>query len=298
MSGSNASVLGEHFDVPIPENSHPAITVAVIDSTSSGTFTPEQLRNTVWSLRYQALCQYNRSPWVERDYSAPVADVVLVAADAVPVGAWLIELLDTSDQPGAIGYHEDKSRISKAGPSGAHSSSGVALHPQTGEQIPLSKVFCATAREDGVPVTEVGSHEMLEMAVDPWVMNESEIRVYANPADGKEYIGEVGDPVQDRAYDVGAPEGRPCGVPEAYVSDFAYPGWWGQAQRRGAVCFCDDAESWKTLPSVPHLKAFELAGGGYMSVREKGGEWTQIYGSARAKAEANAHAYERPGETG
>lgn len=295
---TTAPALGEHFDVEIPENSHPAISIAVIDGTSPGTFTAEQLGNTVWALRYQALFHYNRSPWVERDYSAPIADVKLVPAASIPAGAWVIELLDTSDQPGAIGYHEDKGRVSKTGLSGVHSTSGVGIHPATGEQIPISKVFCKTAKEDNVPITEVGSHEMLEMAVDPWVMNESEIRVYTNPADGKEYIGEVGDPVQERAHDVGAPEGRPCGVIEALVSDFAYPAWWGQPQRRSAVCFCDDAESWKTLPSVPHLQPFELAPGGYMSVREPGGEWTQIYGSNRPAAEKNADAYERPGKSG
>jgi hypothetical protein len=172
------------------------------------------------------------------------------------------------------------------------------LHPESGEEIVVSKVFVKTSREDSAPVTEVATHELFEMAVDPYVNNETEIRVYTNPVDKKEYIGEVGDPMQSRSWDVGAPEGRPCGVPEAQISDFAYPAWWGQEQRRPAVCFCDDQEQWATLPNVPHLKAFELAAGGYMSVREPGGGWTQIYGSDKAKAEANEAAFERPGDTG
>ena len=175
---STTPVLGEPFETAIPANSHPSITVAVIDGTSAGIFTPEQLVNTVWALKYQALFQYNRSPWVERDLSAPVKDVVLVTAASVPEGAWVLELLDTSDQPGAIGYHEDRGRVSKAGASGVHSSSGLGLHPATGEEIPVSKVFCKTAVEDNVPITEVGSHELNEMAVDPWVMDESKIRKY------------------------------------------------------------------------------------------------------------------------
>jgi hypothetical protein len=273
--------LVEDFAVRVPESALPAITVAVIDGTSKGTFTAEQLKNTVWALKYQALYHYNRSPWVERGYSAPIADVVLV--DKVPAGAWPMELLDTSDQPGAIGYHEDESTVSAAGSSGAHAARGKAA----GGEVPLSKVFCKTAKEDNVPITEVASHEMCEMAVDPWVVDESQIRVYTDPADGKEYIGEVGDPVQERAYDVGAPEGRPCERPETLVSDFAYPGWWAQPQRRTAVCFCDDAESWKTLPSVPHLKAWEIAAGGYMSTRSHGGEWEQAHGSKHADGKAN-----------
>lgn len=290
--------IGEDFAAAIPENSHPAVTIAIVDNTSKG-FTPAQLKDLVWSQKYQALYQYNRSPWVERDYSAPIADVVLIdAAHRTPAGAWLVELLDVSTEPGALGWHEDVSVASKVGPSGVHSARGKAVHPKTGKEIPLSKVFCKTSREDGVAPGEVASHEICEMIVDPWVMNESELRVYANPANGKEYIGEVGDPVQARGYDVGAPEGRPCGVEEAVVADFAYPGWWGQPQKRPATCFGDDAEAWTRLGPGALIQPFQLAPGGYMSVRSPGGSWEQIYGSERAKAEAAAHAFERPGEVG
>jgi hypothetical protein len=280
--------LGEHFDVEIPASSLPAITVAVIDATSKGTFTATQLKNTVWSLRYQALFHYNRSPWVQRGYSAPIADVVLVAK--APAGAWPMELLDTSDQEGAIGYHEDKASISKAGPSGAHAARGKAA----GGETPLSKVFCKTAKQDNVPITEVASHEMCEMAVDPWVVDEAQIRKYLDSSSKQWYLGEVGDPVQDRAYDVGAPESRPAGVPEALVSDFAYPSWWGQPQTRP---FTSAAAEFK---QAANLAPFALAPGGYMSVapEAKPEEWTQIYGTNRAAAEKASDAYERPGKAG
>lgn len=293
-SSATAPALGESFTAVIPENSHPAISITVANLTTPGTFTPEQEHNLVWSLKYQALYHYNRSPWVERDYSAPVADVRLLApGEAPPAGSWHVELLDTSTEPGALGWHEDEAHASKTGPSGAHSLRGLAA----GTETPLSKVFCKTSREDGVNPSEVASHEINEMMVDPWVTNEAEIRVYTDPANGKEYIGEVGDPVQGRGYDVGLPEGRPCKVPEAIVADFALPAWWGQPQRRLATAFCSDTESWTgaTVPA-PNLAPFELAPGGYMSVRVKGGEWEQIFGADKQKAEANAHGYERPGE--
>lgn len=274
--------IGADFEAVIPENSHPGHLVVVRDMTAAGTWTGSELSNTVWSSRYAALYHFNRSPWVEHDYVGPITDVKLIGpSDPIPAAAWVVELLDESDQPGALGYHEGQARVSKQGLSGTHSERGVALHPDSGEEVVVSKVFVKTSREDGAPVTEVATHELFEMAVDPYVNNENEIRKYLNTSTREWYIGEVGDPVQSRAWDVGAPEGRPCGVPEALISDFAYPAWWGQQQRRAAVCFCDDAESWDTLPLVPRLTAWEVAAGGYMSVapEDEPTKWTQIQGA-------------------
>ncbi len=295
-----APVLGAELTADLPPSEHDAHTIIVIDKTSPGTWTgetvtypgigtgPKQLLDTVWAMKYDGYYFLNRSPWVEHGYVGPVADVKLLAeGEAIPAGAWIAEFADTSDQEGAIGYHEGQSRVSKTGPSGAHSERGVALHPATGTETVLMRNFVKTAREDNVYVTEVATHEMCEAVVDPFVNNEDEIRAYLNPADGKEYIGEVGDPVQERAFDVGAPEGRPCGVPEAYVSDFAYPAWWKQQQTRDAVCFTQDATQWKTLPSEEQIVAFQVAAGGYMSLRSPGGEWEQEYGSKHGDHKPN-----------
>lgn len=285
--------FGADFEAVIPENSHPGRLVVVRDMTAPGSWTGKELSDTVWSSRYAALFMFNRSPWVEHDYVGPILDVKLIGpSDPIPAGAWVVELLDESDQPGALGYHEGQVRMSKEGPSGAHSERGVALHPDTGEEIVVSKVFVHTSREDGAPVTEVATHELFEMAVDPYVNNESEIRVYKNPVDGKEYIGEVGDPVQGRPWDVGAPEGRPCGVPEAQISDFAYPKWWGQEQTREACCFTEDTTLWRTIPGLPAVGEFQVAAAGYMSVRSPGGQWEQITGSDKKAAEKAEAEYE------
>jgi hypothetical protein len=288
-----APVLGIELEAIVPQNSHPQHTIVVIDKTSPGTWTgptvdygigapgPKQLQDTVWSSKYAALYFHNRCPWVEHDYCGPIADVKLLGpSDAIPAGAWVCELADTSDQPGAIGYHEGQARVSKQGPSGAHSERGIALHPATGEEMVLMRTFVKTAREDSVYVTEVVTHELFEAAVDPYVNNESEIRFYNNPADGKDYIGEVGDPVQARARDVGALEGRPCGVPEAFISDEAYPGWWKQEQTRHATSLMEE------FGLAPRLEPFVISPGGYMSVRSPGGQWEQIFGE-KAKHEPN-----------
>jgi hypothetical protein len=289
-------VLGAQLEAIITPDSHPSHPIVVVDKCSAGTWGgptvsypgvgtgPKQLLDTVWSMKYFALYFLNRSPWVEHDYTGPVADMRLLGPnDPIPAGAWVHEFADASDQPGAIGYHEGQAMVTKHGPSGAHSERGVILHPATGTETVLMRSFVKTAREDKVYVTEVATHELAEAAVDPYVNNESELRVYKNPADGKEYLGEVGDPVQSRAFDVGAPEGRPCGVPEAFVSDFAYPAWWAQEQSRPGTCFTEDAEAWVTLPGFPAVAAWQIAVGGYMSVRSPGGQWEQIQGEKAPK---------------
>lgn len=289
------SMLCERPLAHVPESHLDPVVVTVSDETG-GLFTTGQLEALVWALWYQAMFHYNRSPLVERGASAPVADVRLLAPGETPketetgLGYQHIELLATSDQPGALGYHEDSfDAHSTPGKARAHSSRGTTLeHPlAAGAETPLSKVFCKTAKDDGVPPSEVASHEMIEALFDPSVMDEAKIRAYKNPADGKEYIGEACDAEQGRGYDVGAPEGRPCHVEEAIVADFGYLRWWGQEQRRTAVCFTDDDEAWIETriapvdPAVnragfPRLAPFQVAAGGYMSVRDPGGEWTQI----------------------
>jgi hypothetical protein len=291
MTNEKTSLLGSDFEPPVVESDLPARELVIRDMTSAGTWTGKQLADTAWCTRYAALFYFNRSPWVERGYAGPVEDVRLIGPnDPIPQGVWVIELLDKSDQPGALGYHEGQARLSKEGASGVHSERGIALHPDTSEEIVVAKVFVKTSREDGAPVTEVLTHEAWEMLVDPYVNNESEIRVYLKPESEEEYIGEVGDPAQERPWDVGVPEGRPCKVPEALISDFAYPAWFGQPQQRTATTLCEEFDL------APRLEPFHLAPGGYMSVRKRGGEWTQIYGSDRPKAEANEHAFEGPDE--
>lgn len=286
-----APTLGAFFNSPATGGR----LIVVVDKTSPGTWTGNQLRDTVWASRYSTLFFLNRSPWVEHGYTEGVHDVVLLSptpvegiptVTSIPAGAWVCELLDECDAPGALGYHEGQALlVSKAGPSGAHSTREKATHAEAGETV-IMKIGVGTSRQDNAYVTEVVTHEIDEAVVDPYVNNESEIRSYKNAGDGKEYIGEVGDPVQERAFDVGAPEGRPCNVPEAFVSDFAYPAWWAQQQRRSAVCFTQDAESWLTLPAVEVIAAWQVAKGGYMSERVPGGQWEQVQG-AEAKPGAN-----------
>lgn len=235
--------------------------IVVSDETTAGLMQATEVFNLAWALNYQAVYHYGRSPWVEHGY-APAAHVAQLPKGVTPPPeAWPIYLQDVSDQPGALGYHEDQA--SKTFKSSAHSVRGLSA-----SGTPYSKVFVQTAREADVDPAEVASHEMCEMLVDPYVANESEVRKVLNTKAKEWYIVEVGDPVQGCGYDIGAPEGRTCGVT---VADFAWPAWWALAQTRPGFSFRDSVKA-----------PFALAPEGYMSVQpEAGGEWSQIYGSDR-----------------
>jgi hypothetical protein len=72
------------------------------------------------------------------------ASLLFVAKGAtIPAGAWPLRIMDTTDVPGAGGYHEDDSGT------------------------PDGKVFAADAMQCGEAWTVDTSHELLEMLCDP-----------------------------------------------------------------------------------------------------------------------------------
>lgn len=174
--------------------------VTVDNQTSKGTIAPQELFNLVWALDYQAHYHYGRSPWVNAE-RAPQAQVVALPEGAKPpVGAWNLILLDTTDQEGALGYHDDVE----------------------GTEIPYTDVFVKTAREYGDSPSAVASHELLEMLVDPYV-NKPRTARHA----GKLYIMEICDAVQGEDYDVGEPQGVKTGT---MVANFVNPAYYGLPQ--------------------------------------------------------------------
>jgi predicted transcriptional regulator len=257
----------------------PQIVITVQDLTTPGTYTELELERMVWAIRYQMLYQFNRSPWVEHGYCQPITDVKLLArGETPPPGTWHAELLDTIDVEGALGFHEDQA-FRKGTPGTAPEK--ASLRSARGfradaPELPLMKIGVQTSKSDGVQPSEVLSHEALESAVDPRVANEADIRKYLDSTSKRWFIGEVSDAVQGRGYDVGAPEGRPCNVPEATVADFCYPAWWRQTQTRPATSFCEDAQL------AGRIEPFQLAPGGYMSVAPEAepSNWSQIFAHA------------------
>lgn len=116
-----------------------------------------------------------------------------------PADAWVVALLSTSDQAGALGYHD----LTPAG-------------------LPLGKIFAATDRQYGQNVGVTLDHEVKEMLADPW------IDLAAQSDDGKFYGWENCDAVEADA--LGYP-----GFKGFTHSAFVTPAWFGHGA--GAVSY-------------------------------------------------------------
>lgn len=144
---------------------------------------------------------------VSRDFAQYWSDasLVFVAKGATPPhDAWVLAVLDNSDQADALGYHD--------------------LTP-TGQ--PLGKAFAASDIKDGLTPSVTISHELLEMLADP------EINMCAeNDTTGKFYSYEVCDAVEDDSFGYS--------INGVLVSDFVLPAWFAPSLP-GPWSFCKNA---------------------------------------------------------
>jgi len=110
----------------------------------------------------------------------------------VPAGAWQMIILDTSDQAGALGYHETTS---------------------TGQ--PLGKVFAKSDQQYGSSLSVTISHETLEMLADPEI-DQTYTRV-VSPQETDIYALEDCDAVED--------DSLGYIINGILLSDFVFPSW-------------------------------------------------------------------------
>lgn len=177
--------------------------------------------------------QWNRD--LKPIWGVDSAAFVFVPKGQTPrAGAWWLVFLDDSDQAQALAYHD-----------------------LTNEGLPISKVFVKTVQADKASVSVAASHEVCEMAVDPWLNS-----AYQD-SDGVFWAGEVCDPVEADQY------GYPIGG--ILVSDFVTPDWFGHKNAKGAIDFKGRAES-----------AFQVLTGGYAQKFDPAQGWVQVTG-AKAK---------------
>ncbi len=154
-----------------------------------------------------------------------------IPAHQMPVaGSWWLVFLDNSDQAGALAYHD-----------------------LTNEGLPISKVFVKTLIADGASVSVGATHELCEMAVDPWLNS-----AYQDPQ-GVFWAGEVCYPVESDQY------GYKIG--DVLVTDFVTPNWYAHQHAIGPIDFKGHAN-----------KAFEVLAGGYAQKFGKHG-WVQVNGA-------------------
>src|SRR6516162_2084016 len=150
-------------------------------------------------------------------------------------GTWWVVFLDDSDQAGALAYHD-----------------------LTDEGLPISKVFVKTIKADNASVSVGATHEICEMAVDPWLNS-----AYQDPQ-GTFWAGEVCDPVEDDqyGYEIGG----------VLVTDFVTPNWFAHQHAEGNIDLQRRAKS-----------AFQVLSGGYAQKFDPQKGWVQVTGAAAAR---------------
>jgi hypothetical protein len=156
--------------------------------------------------------------------------------------SWWMVFLDDSDQADALAYHD-----------------------LTDEGLPISKVFVKSILGDNSSVSVGATHEMCEMAVDPWLNS-----AYQD-LQGVFWAGEVADPVEDDQY------GYQIGG--VLVTDFVTPNWFGHQHSQAKIDFQGHATS-----------AFEVLTGGYAQKFDPQQGWVQVTGSKAMLSNMASHA--------
>ena len=166
------------------------------------------------------------------------ATLTFVPKSTAPaIGTWWVVFLDDTDQANALAYHD-----------------------LTNEGLPISKVFVKTILSANESVSVGASHEVCEMAVDPWLNS-----AYQDPQ-GIFWAGEIADPVEDDryGYDIGG----------VLVSDFVTPNWFAHPNPMPAI----DLKGHVSM-------AFQVLTGGYAQKFDpQQGGWVQVTGALAAKS--------------
>jgi hypothetical protein len=154
--------------------------------------------------------------------------------------AWLLVVLDNSDQAGALGYHD-----------------------LTAQGLPLGKVFAESDVSSGCSVSVTISHELLEMLGDPGINMTAQGQDPFHPNDPSAvafYMYEACDPCEDDSYGYQ--------INGVTVSDFVHPSWFGGMQ---SIVF--DQQGHITKP-------FDILPGGYIGIWTPSKGWTQVTGAS------------------
>lgn len=152
-----------------------------------------------WALKYQVRWQFGPFWQIHSDVK------YLPKGGTVPKNACILHLLDSIDEPGALGYHDED-----------------------GNEIPYGRVGVKTSQDAGVAPSECSAHECMELLAD--------LHVNLTAFDSKSsrlYPVEVCDAAEGGAYDLGDPYGRKTGI---LVSNFVLPRWFDNNTHSDAAC--------------------------------------------------------------
>lgn len=130
---------------------------------------------------------------VRLSWPRQAGSVIWVPKEKEPAEAWKVIFADTSDQAGALGYHDFT-------PGGR----------------PVSYVFAADDIKYGYSPSVTATHEISEMIADPWISELFQV------SDNYCYAKEIADPVEadQFSYNIVIP-----GFPPVLCSDFVFPNW-------------------------------------------------------------------------
>jgi hypothetical protein len=233
---------------PSPAPTPAASPVHITVQNLSTVLTDAEAEAITAALQVQATRDYNSSCWVTEGLADRVGSVTFVPkGQPLPPDTWHIELLDISDQPGALAYHEDqafKKGTAEGKPEKSTHRSSRGLRADA-PALPLAKIFCKTTQEDGGSPSEAASHEMLEALGDPDVVHN--FRTVHDPITKRIYPVELCDPVQESAYEIGAVK----------VSNFCTPAYFRLPQSSNPEQY-----DWQKVLKAP-VPAMTL--GGYLS---------------------------------
>lgn len=129
----------------------------------------------------------------------------------------------------------------------------LAYHDLTNDGLPIAKVLVKKILADNASVSAGASHEICEMAVDPWLN-----RCHQDPQ-AAFWAGEVCDPVQNDRYGYT--------IDGILMSDFVTPTWFAHRNATGKMDFGE------------HVQAqFEILPGGYAQKFDPQIGWHQVTG--------------------
>ena len=214
------------------------IKIAVLNAST--VLTDDQIKPAVDALQIQ----------VHRDF-APAwgidADLVFVPkGQTPPPGAWQIAVLNTSDQAGALGYHD-----------------------LTADGLPIGKVFAGDDLDSGTSWSVTLSHELLEMLGDPDI--NLTVLVDLPHHKGRLYVYEACDAVED--------DSLGYLINGILVSDFIFPSWFESFRQPNSTKFDFQGKLSAPFQLLPGGYI------GVMNIRESAVGWTQITMRADTKEE-------------
>ncbi|MGD0454838.1 MAG: hypothetical protein ABSB69_14690, partial [Solirubrobacteraceae bacterium] len=124
----------------------PGVTISV-QNLADKLVSEQDAEDIVAALDAQAKNDYGGSPWVTDGLATEIQEVLLVEKGASPPpDSWHLEILLNSNQPGALGYHEEQHLVMKGGAAtdgllrkaSHHSSRGLR---GDNPSLPLMKIF-------------------------------------------------------------------------------------------------------------------------------------------------------------